>query len=77
MPDYDERQFSNRAPFGYESLGLLTGIEVVLANGEERAYYSAWGTEQNRDETVHKCPDQQGRLIPAIITLNEASFTPP
>ena len=63
--------------YGYESLGFLTGIEVVYVNGTYQAYYSAWGIEQIPDNTVYLCPDQQGDLIPAVLTLNRATLTRP
>jgi hypothetical protein len=74
-PDYSKRDLSYDTRLGYESLGFLTGVEVVLYNGTYRAYYSAWGTEQIPDHTVYLCPDQQGRFVPAVLTLNRATFT--
>jgi hypothetical protein len=74
-PDYSARDLTYDIQYGYESLGSLTGIEVVYANGTYQAYYSAWGTEQIPDDTIYLCPDQQGGLIPAVLTLNRATFT--
>jgi peroxiredoxin len=62
---------------GYELLGFLTGIEVVYVDNTYQAYYSAWGTEQNPDESIYLCPDQQGALIPGVLTLNRATLFVP
>ena len=74
-PDYSKRDLTYDPQYAYESLGFLTGVNVVLDNGIYRAYYSAWGTEQIPDDRVYLCPDQQGGLIPAVLTLNYAIFT--
>lgn len=76
-PDYSERSLAYDAQYAYESLGFLTGVKVVLDNGTYRAYYSAWGTEQIPDNAVYLCPDQQGAFIPAVLTLNRATFISP
>lgn len=75
IPDYSKRDLTYDTQYAYESLGFLTGVKVVLANGTYRAYYSAWGTEQIPNNSVYLCPDQQGGLIPAVLTLNHATFT--
>lgn len=77
IPDYNERDMTYDMQFAYESLGFLTGIEVVLVNGIYQAYYSAWGTEQIPDETVYLCPDQLGGFIPGVLTLNRAMLIQP
>jgi hypothetical protein len=74
-PDYNARDLTYDMQYGYESLGFLTGIEVVYVNGTYQAFYSAWGTEQIPDDSIYLCPDQQGGLIPAILTLNRATYT--
>lgn len=76
-PEYSARDLTYDMKYGYESLGFLTGIEVVYVNGTYQAYYSAWGIEQIPDNTVYLCPDQQGALIPAALTLNRATLTRP
>ncbi|HKR58165.1 MAG TPA: hypothetical protein VJS64_00425, partial [Pyrinomonadaceae bacterium] len=76
IPDYNKRDLSYDMQYAYESLGFLTGVEVVLDNGTYRAYYSAWGTEQIPNNSVYLCPDQQNNLIPAVLTLNRATFIP-
>lgn len=76
-PDYSKRDLIYDPRYAYESLGFLTGVKVVLDNETYRAYYSAWGTEQIPDNTLYLCPDQQGGLIPGVLTLNRATFTPP
>lgn len=75
-PDYSKRDLTYDTQYAYESLGFLTGVEVVLDNGTYRAYYSAWGTEQIPNNSIYLCPDQQGGLIPAVLTLNRATFIP-
>lgn len=75
IPDYSKRDLTYDTQYAYESLGFLTGVKVVLDNGTYRAYYSAWGTEQIPNNSVYLCPDQQGGLIPAVLTLNHAIFT--
>ena len=57
-----------------ESLGFLTGVKVLLDNGTYRAYYVAWGTEQIPSNSFYLCPNQQGVLIPAVLTLNRATL---
>lgn len=76
-PDYSARDITYDTQYPYESLGFLTGIEVVFHQGTYHAYYSAWGVEQIPDETVYLCPDHQGDLIPAVLTLNRAALIPP
>jgi hypothetical protein len=75
IPDYNTRELTYDMQYGYESLGFLTGIEVVYVDSTYHAYYSAWGNEQNPDESIYLCPDQQGVLIPSILTLNLATFS--
>ncbi len=72
-PDYSTRDLAYDTQFMYESLGFLTGIEVVRVDGTYQAYYSAWGTDQIPDDSVYLCPDQQGGFIPAVLTLNRAT----
>ena len=76
-PDYARRTLEYDTQQGYEALGFLTGIEVVLVAGRYQAYYTAWGTEQIPDQSVYLCPDQQNNLIPAVLTLNRASYVSP
>jgi hypothetical protein len=76
-PDYATRSLTYETSFGSEALGFLTGIEVVLVDGRYHAYFSAWGTEQIPNPTVYLCPDQTGNLIPAVLTLNRATYVPP
>lgn len=75
-PDYSTRDLTYDTQHLYESLGFLTGIEVVFHQSTYQAYYSGWGTEQIPDDSVYRCPDQQGDLIPAVLTLNRATRTP-
>jgi hypothetical protein len=76
-PDYSARDLTYDTRHGYESLGFLTGIEVAYVNGTYRAYYCAWGADHIPDDTVYLCPDRQGGLIPAVLSLNLATFTLP
>ncbi len=76
-PDYRQRALSYDTRYGYESLGFLTGIEVVLVDGSYRAYYVAWGTQQIPDPSLYRCPDQQGGLIPAVLTLSMGTYVSP
>jgi len=76
-PDYSSRDLTYDAQVAYESLGFLTGIEIVLVNGAYQAYYSAWGTEQIPDDTVYLCPDQQGGFISGVLSLNRAILIKP
>ena len=76
-PDYSRRSLTYDANLGYEALGFLTGVEVVLVGGNYQAYYSAWGTQQLSGGSVYTCPDQQGNPIPALLTLNRASLAAP
>ena len=75
IPDYSKRDLTYDTQFAYESLGFLTGVKVVLDNGTYRAYYSAWGTEQIPVNSAYLCPDQNGGFIPAVLTLNRATFS--
>jgi hypothetical protein len=76
-PDYEARSLTYDTIFGFEELGFLTGIDVVLVDGTYRAYFSAWGTDQIPDTNVYRCPGQTGNLIPAVLTLNRATYVPP
>jgi len=76
-PDYSKRDLTYDAQLAYESLGFLTGIEIVLVNGTYQAYYSAWGTEQIPDNTVYLCPDQHGGFVPGVLSLNRATLIQP
>jgi hypothetical protein len=73
-PDYSKRDFTYSTQYGYEALGFLTGVKVVLVNGTYHTYYSAWGTEQIPNPSLYLCPDQQGQLISAVLTLNRATY---
>jgi hypothetical protein len=73
-PDYSRRDLTYDTQYAYESLGLLTGVKVVLDNGTFRAYYTAWGTDQIPDTSAYFCPDQHGGLISAVLTLNRATL---
>lgn len=77
IPDYSKRDLTYNIQLAYESLGFLTGIEVVIVNGTYHAYISAWGTEQIPDDTFYLCPDQSGGFIPAVLTLNRATLIKP
>ena len=68
--DYTARDILYSKEYSYESLGFLTGIEVILVNGKYYMFYSAWGTEQIPDG--YECPDQYGGNIPGVLTLNTA-----
>jgi len=76
-PDYIQQDFTWQPTNAYESLGLLTGVDVIKVNGTLHAFYAAWGNEQIPDPTIYVCPDQAGNLIPAIITINSAVFVTP
>jgi hypothetical protein len=76
-PNYNRRDLTYNMQHGYELLGFLTGIEVVYVDNTYQVYYSAWGTEQNPDESIYLCPDQQGALIPGVLTLNRATLFVP
>ncbi|NNG01119.1 MAG: hypothetical protein HKM93_17140 [Desulfobacteraceae bacterium] len=76
-PDYSRRDLTYDPRRAYESLGFLTGVDVVMDNGVYHAYYTSWGTDQIPDTNFYLCPDQNGTLIPAVITLNRATFELP
>ena len=76
-PDYSRRALQYDTQYGYESLGFLTGVEVVRVAGQYLAYYVAWGNEQIPDQSLYLCPDQQGALIPSVLTLNRATYVSP
>ncbi len=76
-PDYSKRHLAYDTQYAYESLGFLTGVDVVLINGTYRAYYSAWGMEQIPNATVYLCPNQQGGFMSAVLTLNRATLIQP
>ncbi len=76
-PEYSAQHFTWQPGNAYESLGLMTGVKVVLINGEYRAYYSSWSSVQIPDPINYKCPDQQGGLLSAVTSLNLATYTAP
>jgi len=56
----------------------MPGVKVVQIDANTyRAYYSAWGDQQIPDPTLYACPDQQGNPMPAVVTLNMATYTRP
>jgi hypothetical protein len=77
VPTYTARSLTYDQRFGFEALGFLPGIDVVLVDGQYHAFYSAWGTEQNPDPSWYRCADQTGGTRPAVVTLNHATYVPP
>jgi len=73
--DYTARDVTWMPSFAYEANGLFTGVEVVRVNGEYRAYYSSWSNNNIPDPNIYLCPDQNGGFIPAISTLNLATWS--
>jgi hypothetical protein len=75
--DYTTRNFSYDIRYAYEQFGLMTGVEVVWVNNQRHMFYSAWGNDQVPDANLYKCPDQQGNLFTAVMTLSHAVYTTP
>ena len=73
-PDYTKRSLIYSSQLGYEALGFLTGVKVILKDDAYYAYYSSWGNEQIPDKSIYLCPDQKGLLMPGVLTLNRASL---
>ncbi|GMR08190.1 MAG: hypothetical protein BMS9Abin26_1195 [Gammaproteobacteria bacterium] len=74
-PNYSRRDLHYSSKRPYESLGFLTGVEVVLIDGIYNLFYSGWGTAKIPGKDLYWCPDHKGKLIPAVLTLNRATYT--
>jgi hypothetical protein len=72
-PDYSKRVITYDANHGYEALGFLTGIDVVLVGNQYVAYYAAWGNDKNPQPDLYFCPNSSGTFTTAVVTLNRAS----
>jgi hypothetical protein len=75
-PDYGGYALRYDPAVAYEPLGFLTGVEVAWADGRYHLFYSAWGTEAIPDPSAYFCPDQNGGLISAVLTVNRATRYP-
>ena len=75
--DYTKYDLRYDTQYRYEALGFLRGIDVVMVSGHYQAYYSAFGTERIPDSSIYLCPDQQNNPIPAVLSLNRATYISP
>lgn len=77
IPNYSRYDLEYNPLYRTEQYGFLRGIAVILVGGRLRAFYSAFGAEANPDPNIYLCPDLQGKVFPATLTLNRATYIPP
>lgn len=71
--NYANRDLQWNPGSDYESLGTITGADVIRVGATDRIYYSSWGTRANPDPTIYLCPTQGGGLVPGVFILSMAS----